>query len=135
MINFYKGYIDCAPTNASGNISHVAGKFSFKIHVAESHIFEELGWGGGAWITVTRGWDVVWDGWGRRYRTLKSTRGVVESIKKLTMKRGGEGYGALNSWKLNLEVDQPSHDFYHNFVSILVDAFIGFVSDWLIDLS
>lgn len=47
MINFYKGYIDCAPTNASGNISHVAGKFSFKIHVAESHIFEELGWGGG----------------------------------------------------------------------------------------
>lgn len=51
MINFYKGYIDCAPTNASGNVSHVAGKFSFKIHVAESHIFEELGWGG-AWITV-----------------------------------------------------------------------------------
>lgn len=47
MINFYKGYIDCAPTNASGNISHVAGKFSFKIHVAESHIFEELGWGEG----------------------------------------------------------------------------------------
>lgn len=92
MINFYKGYIDCAPTNASGNISHVAGKFSFKIHVAESHIFEELGWGEGAWITVTRGWDVVWDGWGRRYRTLKSTRGVVESIKKLTMKRGG-GWG------------------------------------------
>ena len=26
MINFYKHYIDCAPTNATGNVSHVAGK-------------------------------------------------------------------------------------------------------------
>lgn len=33
MINFYKPYIDCAPTNTSGNISTVAGKLSFIIPV------------------------------------------------------------------------------------------------------
>lgn len=99
MINFYKGYIDCAPTNASGNISHVAGKFSFKIHLAESHIFEELGWGEGG-VNYRNTWMrccTRWVGKALQNSEIKE-RCCGKHNEVIYEKRGGATvYGALNS--------------------------------------